>query len=33
MGMHRESTGAELNPRMAEERREVFWIGYILDKK
>jgi hypothetical protein len=33
MGMHRESTGAELSPHVAEERREIFWIGYILDKK
>jgi hypothetical protein len=33
MGMHRESSGAELSPQVAEERREIFWIAYILDKK
>jgi hypothetical protein len=33
MGMHRESSGAELNSHECQERRRVFWLGYILDKK
>ena len=33
MGMHRESSGGEMGPHETQERRRVFWVGYILDKK
>jgi hypothetical protein len=33
MGLHRESSGGELSPLESDERRRVFWVGYILDKK
>jgi Fungal specific transcription factor domain len=33
MGMHRESSGAELSSHECQERRRVFWVAYILDKK
>ena len=33
MGLHRESSGRDLRPHEIQERRRVFWMGYILDKK
>lgn len=33
IGLHKRGSGFNLNPVEIEQRKRVFWIGYIMDKE
>lgn len=33
IGLHKRGSGFNLNPVEIEQRKRVFWIGYLLDKE
>jgi len=33
IGLHKRGSGFNLNPEEIEQRKRVFWIGYMLDKE